>query len=258
MKPDWDKLAEDFKDSPWAGVYDVDCTASGKELCAKNDVEGYPTIKYGEASTINEGKAFEFFGLKTYEGPRDYEELRKFADENLGPVCGVETLDACSEADRLLIDSFIALPLKELAEKHAALSKEYIVKQNKLHKQMRKHREKEEDSINAMKEVESEQEAMDVMPKAKTASDTKKPESKKDAKRKKKKDASNKKRVDKLNAEADEIAKEGERLEQEQKALDAEISHSGLKLMKSVVEHKRKSEMEESSKKKKKKKKEDL
>merc|ERR1711920_1029383 len=66
-------------DSPTSVVADVDCTTEGKELCEKNDVRGYPTIKYGDVGD-----------LKDYQGGRSYEDLKKFAGENLG-LCDVET-----------------------------------------------------------------------------------------------------------------------------------------------------------------------
>ena len=46
MKPDWDKLMEEFKDSPTALVADVDCTADGKPICDDNGVRGFPTLKW--------------------------------------------------------------------------------------------------------------------------------------------------------------------------------------------------------------------
>ena len=40
MKPDWDKLSEEFSDSQKVVIADVDCTASGKALCEKYGVQG--------------------------------------------------------------------------------------------------------------------------------------------------------------------------------------------------------------------------
>ena len=45
MKPAWDQLMEEFKDSKTAVVADVDCTVE-EELCSTHGVQGYPTIKY--------------------------------------------------------------------------------------------------------------------------------------------------------------------------------------------------------------------
>merc|ERR1711879_75883 len=63
---------DDFKDSTTSLVAYVDCTAGGKDLCDKNGVRGYPTIKYGDPGD-----------LKDYNGGRTYDDLKKFADENL-------------------------------------------------------------------------------------------------------------------------------------------------------------------------------
>ena len=52
----------------------------GKPLCDSNGVRGFPTIKYGSPSA-----------LEDYEGGRDFDSLKKFADENLGPSCGPDT-----------------------------------------------------------------------------------------------------------------------------------------------------------------------
>ncbi len=70
MKPDWDKLMDNFKDSTTAAVADVDCTAEGKPLCEKYGVSGYPTLKYGDPGD-----------LKDYQGGRTYEDFKKFAED---------------------------------------------------------------------------------------------------------------------------------------------------------------------------------
>ena len=40
MKPEWDKLSDEFADSQKVVIADVDCTASGKALCEKYGVQG--------------------------------------------------------------------------------------------------------------------------------------------------------------------------------------------------------------------------
>ena len=62
----------DFADSETQLVADVDCTAEGEPLCNTMGVEGFPTLKWGDASD-----------LQDYNGGRSYEDLKKFADENL-------------------------------------------------------------------------------------------------------------------------------------------------------------------------------
>eukprot|EP00929_Paragymnodinium_shiwhaense_P107039 TRINITY_DN72_c0_g4_i1.p2 TRINITY_DN72_c0_g4~~TRINITY_DN72_c0_g4_i1.p2 ORF type:complete len:169 (-),score=79.86 TRINITY_DN72_c0_g4_i1:402-908(-) len=116
MKPDWDKLMDDFKDSSTALVGDVDCTAGGESLCGEHGVQGYPTIKYGDPAD-----------LQDYNGGRTYDDFKAFADENLGPSCGPANLDLCSEDKKALIDKYMKMPLADLEasvnEKTTAMEK---------------------------------------------------------------------------------------------------------------------------------------
>merc|ERR1712032_1705338 len=54
MKPDWDSLGAEYKDSTKVVIADVDCTAAGKPLCEKYGVRGYPTIKYAHTTLLND------------------------------------------------------------------------------------------------------------------------------------------------------------------------------------------------------------
>jgi len=89
---------DEFKDSPSAAVVDVDCTAGGKDLCQKYGVGGYPTIKYGDPSDF-----------KDYNGGRSFEDLKKFAEENLGPQCGPENLDLCAADVKTKMEGFMKM-----------------------------------------------------------------------------------------------------------------------------------------------------
>jgi len=103
MKPDWDRLMGDFDGSDGKLVADVDCTAAGKPLCDSNGVQGFPTIKYGDPSN-----------LEKYEGGRDYNALKKFADENLKPVCSPASLELCDAEQKAVIDKYMAMSDAEL------------------------------------------------------------------------------------------------------------------------------------------------
>jgi len=96
----------DFDGSSTALVGDVDCTADGKDLCEKHDVRGYPTLKYGDPAE-----------LKDYNGGRSYDDLKKFADENLGPSCGPGNLDLCPEGDRAKLETFMKMSSGKLEGK---------------------------------------------------------------------------------------------------------------------------------------------
>ena len=112
MKPDWDKLMEDFSGSATQLVADVDCTADGKPLCDANGVRGYPTIKYGEPSD-----------LQDYQGGRDYDALKKFADENLKPMCSPVNIDLCDDDKKKEINDLMALSAEDLDAKISAEEK---------------------------------------------------------------------------------------------------------------------------------------
>ena len=67
MKPAWDTLAEEFKDSKRVVIADVDCTAAGEPICSRFKVEGFPTLKsFSPLDTEGED----------YDGGRELDELR--------------------------------------------------------------------------------------------------------------------------------------------------------------------------------------
>ena len=84
-----------FADSPTALIADVDCTTDAKALCDANGVRGYPTLKYGDPSA-----------LEDYQGGRDMESLTKFAEESLKPVCSPSNIDLCDDAKKAEIKKF--------------------------------------------------------------------------------------------------------------------------------------------------------
>jgi hypothetical protein len=98
MKPDWDRLMGDFANSDSALVADVDCTAAGQSLCQKSGVRGYPTVKYGDPAD-----------LQDYQGGRDYAALKKFADENLKPMCSPTNIDLCDDDKKAQIEQIQAM-----------------------------------------------------------------------------------------------------------------------------------------------------
>merc|ERR1719160_713600 len=93
----------EFKDSATALIADVDCTAGGQSLCNEVGVKGYPTIKYGDPNN-----------LEDYKGGRDFDSLKKFAEENLGPTCGPANLDLCDDEKKASIEKFSAMSAADL------------------------------------------------------------------------------------------------------------------------------------------------
>ena len=109
MKPAWDPLMDDYADSSNVLVADVDCIGSGKALCDEVGVQGFPTVKFGDPSN-----------LEDYKGGRDIDSLKTFAAE-LKPACNIATLENCSDEQK---DTVAALKSSSLAELEAQVSKE--------------------------------------------------------------------------------------------------------------------------------------
>merc|ERR1719454_1933662 len=87
-------MKQDFGDS--ALVADVDCTAAGKPLCEKVGVRGYPNA------------------LEDYSGGRTFADLKKFAKENLKPICSPSNLDLCEDDKKAEIKKFMDMDEEEL------------------------------------------------------------------------------------------------------------------------------------------------
>jgi len=102
MKPDWDKLMTKYAGNTKILVADVDCTTEGKSLCEANGVKGFPTLKHGDPSN-----------LEDYEGGRDYSALESFAD-GLKAVCSPANLELCDEDDKAKIEQVQTLSDAEL------------------------------------------------------------------------------------------------------------------------------------------------
>merc|ERR1712232_161555 len=103
LKPDWDKLIDAFLASETALVADVDCTADGKPLCEDHGIRGFPTLKNGDPSA-----------LEDYQGGRDFGSLKKFADENLKPMCSPTNIDLCDAEKKAEIEKIQAMPDADL------------------------------------------------------------------------------------------------------------------------------------------------
>jgi len=103
MAPDWEKLMKKYKKNDKIVVGEVDCVGKGKDLCDQNQVQGYPTLKYGDPDN-----------LELYEGGRDAKTLNDFAD-NLGPYCSATNMDECDEESKAKIEKFLDIPEAELS-----------------------------------------------------------------------------------------------------------------------------------------------
>merc|ERR1711912_1943 len=91
MKPDFDKLMAEYKDSKTVVVADVDCTVH-QSLCSEHGVRGYPTIKYYQGGEAED-----------YKGGRSYKDIKKFIDDNLmEPACDSNNKDTEKKHEDLL------------------------------------------------------------------------------------------------------------------------------------------------------------
>ena len=104
IKPAWDNLMEKYAESDTLLVADVDCVNAGKELCDKNGVKGFPTIKYGSVNS-----------LEDYKGGRSASDLEEFASK-LTPPCNPETLEHCSATQQEQLSVYESKTDDELQE----------------------------------------------------------------------------------------------------------------------------------------------
>jgi len=115
MKPAWEQLGSEFENSKTVLIGNVDCTVE-KDLCSKYGVRGYPTIKYFTGATAADGDK--------YEGGRSFDDLKKFADENLGPSCDAAHKDLCSAEALKELEAAMALSDEERSAKIKAADAE--------------------------------------------------------------------------------------------------------------------------------------
>jgi len=140
-------------------IADVDCTVDeGKNLCEKFGVKGYPTIKYFSKDTSEEGES--------YDGPREYNKLKKFVKENSKDPCVVSTLEHCSKKEKTFIEEFTPWDDAKVKEEAASYEKQ-IEEATSKHKELNDLFEKQKDeAIATMKLAEEAQKEKDKLSKS--------------------------------------------------------------------------------------------
>ena len=134
----------EFEGSATQLVADVDCTAGGKDLCDQNGVRGYPTLKWGSPDDLqdyqvrihNDSLNFFYFIVivvcislisyqynSTIQGGRTFDDLKKFAEENLKPMCSVKNIDLCDDAKKADIKKYQDMSSEDLDAAIAAEEK---------------------------------------------------------------------------------------------------------------------------------------
>lgn len=74
LAPTWKELGEAYAEDDEVVIAHVDCTTS-RDVCAKLEIQGYPTIKL-----FHKGQT------TAYTGSRDFKSFKKFIDENKAKV----------------------------------------------------------------------------------------------------------------------------------------------------------------------------
>ena len=105
MKPAWDSLMDEYSSSETVLIADVDCIGAGKDLCETVGVKGFPTIKFGDPSS-----------LEDYKGGRDLDTLKTFASE-LKPVCNIATHDNCDAEQAETVAALKEVSVEDLEQK---------------------------------------------------------------------------------------------------------------------------------------------
>lgn len=148
MAPAWDALTADFKDSKEIFVGECDCTGSCKGLCESVGVQGYPTIKYGDPSM-----------LQDYKGQRDYDTMKSHALTNIKLSCSPSRRELCTDAEQTEMDEIMAMEqsavlaaIKEREDKVAEVEKEFQTGVEGLQKQYKQMMETKEQKTSALQD----------------------------------------------------------------------------------------------------------
>lgn len=114
MKPAWDSLADEFAGSSSVLIGDVDCTASGEELCSTFGIQGYPTIKY----FVDGDEKGE-----DYQGGRDFDSLNEFVKDTLEVKCSLTDQDLCTDKEKAYIEKMKSKPSEDRVKQIERLEK---------------------------------------------------------------------------------------------------------------------------------------
>lgn len=105
-----------------------------------------PTRQFGDPSN-----------LMDYKGPREYNDLKAFADENLKPMCSVDNIDLCDSDKKELIEKYLKMPDEELEKLYEEEAAKITQLQEKFDEDLEKLQETfdelENDMASAMDEV---------------------------------------------------------------------------------------------------------
>lgn len=118
MENAWEELSADYESSKSKLIGEIDCTVE-MSLCEAEGIDDFPALRWGS-----------IYDLQEYGGPRDYSNLKKFAETNLKPICGPSHMSLCDKATRKEIRRLQTLTrqqldaeLLEMVEEQAAMER---------------------------------------------------------------------------------------------------------------------------------------
>lgn len=104
LEPAWNELGEAFATSKSKLIGEIDCTnEAAKSICEQEGIASFPKFRWGRS-----------YDLQEYGGPRDFKNLKKFADKQLKPDCDPTHTQLCDKATRKEIRRLQKLSVKAL------------------------------------------------------------------------------------------------------------------------------------------------
>lgn len=130
-------MAQEWIDHKQGLVGQVDCTEE-HEFCQEMNVEGLPTLLYGEPSG-------QGVFLQEYRDDKDYQAISQFANDTLPTtVCSPLSIHHCEAEVQERITEFMAMPLPQV-EAWIQQKEDEIAAANKFFKTQYKQMQKEYD-----------------------------------------------------------------------------------------------------------------
>ena len=121
-------MAEEWDGDKISLIAEVDCTGDSKPLCDAKGVYQFPTIKYGDPTSLD-----------VYDGARTYDDLLSFSKANLTPLCTPSNIEVCDDERKKLIEDYqhltwgdIQARIREEQTKLQNLTKDFDVAVQKL------------------------------------------------------------------------------------------------------------------------------
>lgn len=114
MKEDWHRLGAMYLHHKEVMIADVDCTSvQGKEICNKQGISGFPTLRYFTPQTGRKGM--------DYHGERDFDSLEKFIDGRMIKHCVPYTKENCDKQEVTYIDMMEGMGMVAMKKEHKRL-----------------------------------------------------------------------------------------------------------------------------------------